>query len=414
MARLIPYMSRNDEMGKKHYIQGLPDKDRHLVKAHAPLDFDAAVELSATLYDDVLAVEEKMEEPEKKWVGSNKRFRGEHGDTVDKRVKTENLGTCRKCRKTHSGECSMKSILCFRCGQTRHFANDCKAGPKCYKCGGFGHISRECKGKKGEGSSKGHAEDKKDDVKPKANARAFTMTKAEAKTDPNVVSGTFLVNDVPASVLFDSGASRSFVAHSFYGKLRRMPRNIEEPFCVETAVGQPTSVTDALDDCFIDLEGHRFPARLFIITLGGFDVVLGMDWLSAFNADIVCREKLIRLTSLEGSLVTVYGDKVCSSPKIISMMKAVKFLRRGCGAYLVYVIDDVVERKELADMPVVCDFPDVFPDDLTGVPPEREIEFQTDLLPGAQPVAIAPYRLAPTEMKELMEQLQDLLDKGFI
>ncbi|XP_022042227.1 uncharacterized protein LOC110944889 [Helianthus annuus] len=180
-------------------------------------------------------------------------------------------------RKNALWECSMKTILCFRCGQTGHFANDCKAGPKCYKCGGFGHISRECKGKKGEGSSQGPAEDKKEDVKPKANARAFTMTRAEAKTDPNVVSGTFLVNDVPASVLFDSGASRSFVAHSFCGKLPRMPRKIEEPFCVETVVGRPTSVTDALDDCFIDLEGHRFPASLFIITLGGFDVVLRMD-----------------------------------------------------------------------------------------------------------------------------------------
>ncbi|KAI3670853.1 hypothetical protein L1987_87495 [Smallanthus sonchifolius] len=96
------------------------------------------------------------------------------------------------------------------------------------------------------------------------------------------------------------------------------------------------------------------------------------------------------------------------------MMKAVKSLRRGCGAYLAYVTNTEAKSVDLSEVPVVQEFADVFPDDLTGVPLEREIEFQIDLQPGAQPVSKAPYRLAPTEMKELIEQFQDLLDKGFI
>jgi hypothetical protein len=99
---------------------------------------------------------------------------------------------------------------------------------------------------------------------------------------------------------------------------------------------------------------------------------------------------------------------------VISMLKAERCMRRGCQTYLAYVIEEKAKSRELGDVPVVCDFPDVFPDDLSGVPPDREIEFQIDLLPGAQPVAKVPYHLAPSEMKELMAQLQDLLDKGFI
>jgi hypothetical protein len=101
-------------------------------------------------------------------------------------------------------------------------------------------------------------------------------------------------------------------------------------------------------------------------------------------------------------------------PGIISMMKAGRCMKRGYQAYLAYVIEEKAKTRELGEVPVVCDFPDVFPDDLSGVPPDREIEFQIDLVPGAQPVAKVPYRLAPSEMKEFMAHLQDLLDKGFI
>ncbi|KAI3695424.1 hypothetical protein L1987_78421 [Smallanthus sonchifolius] len=96
------------------------------------------------------------------------------------------------------------------------------------------------------------------------------------------------------------------------------------------------------------------------------------------------------------------------------MIKAESYMRRGCEAYLAYVIDDRMKMKELKNVPVVCNFPEVFPEDLPGLPPDREIEFQINLLPGAEPVAKAPYRLVPSEMKELMSQLEELTEKGFI
>ena len=95
-------------------------------------------------------------------------------------------------------------------------------------------------------------------------------------------------------------------------------------------------------------------------------------------------------------------------------MKATKALSKGCESFVAYVIDAKKEEKSLANIPVVCDYPEVFPDDLPGLPPVREVEFRIELVPGATPIAKAPYRLAPSEIREVMTQIQDLLDKGFI
>ncbi|GKD57834.1 putative reverse transcriptase domain-containing protein [Tanacetum coccineum] len=103
---------------------------------------------------------------------------------------------------------------------------------------------------------------------------------------------------------------------------------------------------------------------------------------------------------------------------IISCTKAQEYLSKGCDVFLAHITmkeaKDKSEGKRLEDVPIVRDFPEVFPEDLPGIPPARQVEFQIDLVPGAAPVARAPYRLAPSEMKELAEQLQKLSDKGFI
>ncbi|KAI3814365.1 hypothetical protein L1987_19118 [Smallanthus sonchifolius] len=169
--------------------------------------------------------------------------------------------------------------------------------------------------------------------------------------------------------------------------------------------------TDEYETC---TKCGRFPSRLFLLALRGFDIVVGMDWLDANEAQIICKRKTIHLKAIDGSPITVYGDWNCTMPNVISMIKAESYMRNGCEAYLAYVIDNRIKTKELKDVPVVCNFPEVFPDDLPGLPPDREIEFQIGLLPGAQPVAKAPYRLVPSEMKELMSQLEELTEKGFI
>ncbi|GJT01680.1 hypothetical protein Tco_0822849 [Tanacetum coccineum] len=153
------------------------------------------------------------------------------------------------------------------------------------------------------------------------------------------------------------------------------------------------------------------------VPLGSFDVIIGMDWLTKYHGVIICDEKIVRvpfgreMLIFQGNGNNKRGE---SRLNIISCSKAQEYLSKGCDVFLAHITTkeakDESEGKRLEDVPIVRDFPK----DLMGIPPARQVEFQIDLVPGAAPVARAPYRLASSEMKELAEQLQELSDKGFI
>ena len=116
-------------------------------------------------------------------------------------------------------------------------------------------------------------------------------------------------------------------------------------------------------------------------------------------------------------VLTVYGEGTRTGSAFCSTARARQSLHQGCRGFVAYVMDVSVDSEgpeSVDEVPIVREFPDVFPEDLPGVPPERQVEFGIELVPGAAPIAKAPYRLAPPEMQELSSQLQELLGKGFI
>ncbi|XP_070057797.1 uncharacterized protein [Nicotiana tomentosiformis] len=145
-----------------------------------------------------------------------------------------------------------------------------------------------------------------------------------------------------------------------------------------------------------------------------FDVILGMDWLSPYHALLDCHPKAVTLAMPELSRLEWKGTLSQSISKVISYVKARHRVEKGRLAYLAYIRDPSAGIPSLDSVPVVREFQDVFPADLSGMPPERDIEFCIDLALGTQPISIPPYRMAPPELKILKEQLQDLLDQGFI
>ncbi|GJU90956.1 putative reverse transcriptase domain-containing protein [Tanacetum coccineum] len=157
------------------------------------------------------------------------------------------------------------------------------------------------------------------------------------------------------------------------------------------------------------------------IELGSFDAIIGMDWLAKYQAVIMCAEKIVCIPWGNETLI-IHDDGSnqgnVTRLNIISCTKTQKYMEKGFPIFLAHVttkeVEDKSEKKRLENVPIVQDFPEVFPEDLSGLPPTRQVEFQIDLVPGAAPVARAPYRLAPSEMKELSEQLKELSDKGFI
>nr|GEU74431.1 hypothetical protein [Tanacetum cinerariifolium] len=146
---------------------------------------------------------------------------------------------------------------------------------------------------------------------------------------------------------------------------------------IKMADGNLVSTNTVIKGATLNLLNQHFEIDLMLIKLGSFDVVIGMDWLSKYHAKILCDEKVVHIP-IDGETLIIRDE------------------------------------KRIEDIPLVKEFPNVFPEDLPGLPPIRQVEFQIDLIPGAAPVACAPYRLAPLEMQELSNQLQELIDRGFI
>src|ERR671932_1100588 len=239
------------------------------------------------------------------------------------------------------------------------------------------------------------------------------MTLDAATATDDVITGMFLINWVPARVLFDTGANRSFMSVSFSDKLNLAPKAIR-PLNVEVADGKVVPVTSSVSGATIDIDRKEFPIDCLLLPLGHFDVVLGMGWLCNNKARIKCEKKIISFPLPDGTKVIARGERNGVGCPLTSVMKANKCISKGCEAFLSFVIDAKDNGKSLNSIPVVSEYPEVFPEELPGLPPVREVEFKIELVPGATPVAKAPYRLAPSEIREVMTQIQDLLDRGFI
>jgi hypothetical protein len=151
--------------------------------------------------------------------------------------------------------------------------------------------------------------------------------------------------------------------------------------------------------CSLNLHDHLFPIDLMPLEVGSFDIVIGMDWLSANRAEIVCSEKMVRIPLPEGQLLEIHGETHGKVLRIISCMKARKYLLGQYQAFLAQIVEKKPEGKKISEIPVVRDFPGVFLEDVSGLSLVLQVEFRIELVPGAAPVAKAPYRLAPTEME---------------
>nr|GEY10025.1 hypothetical protein [Tanacetum cinerariifolium] len=313
------------------------------------LAYQLAGQLIQDKADDATEGEKRKGESDRGGRGDNRR---EHN-----RRQNQRRGDCWKCTK---------------CGKLGHKTERCQTSEmSCYNCNEKGHRKRDCpkfgRNRQGGNNRRG----------------VYQLGAVNAQEDPKVVTSTFLLNNHYATALFDSGADRSFVSTKFSTLIDIKPVEIDTSYEVELADGKIVSTSNVLKGCTLNLLNHSFPIDLMVIELGSFDVVIEMDWLSKNEAAILCGKK-----------------------------KAQKYIENGCELFLAQVTGTVSKEKRVEDVPVIRDFPEVFPEDFPGLLPPRQVEFRIDLIPGATPVARAPYRLAPSELKELSEQLKELSEKG--
>ncbi|GJS13709.1 putative reverse transcriptase domain-containing protein [Tanacetum coccineum] len=244
---------------------------------------------------------------------------------------------------------NQQGIVCYECGRPRHFRKDC---PK---------LRNRNRGNKTKNQTGGN----------EATTRDYAIGGGGTNHDSNVVTGTFLLNNCHASMLFNLGVDRSFMSSTFSALLDLAPSTLDTSYIVELAYGRISETNVVLRGCTLGLLGHPFDIDLMPVELGSFNVIIGDD----------------------------YDDRSKLKLNIISCTKTLKYIEKGCQVYLPQVtskkIEDKTEDKRLEDVSIVREFTKVFPEDMPGLPPARQVEFQIDLVPGAAP-------------------LQELSDRGFI
>jgi hypothetical protein len=276
-----------------------------------------------------------------------------------------------------------------------------------FKCREFGHYANNCPKREIQTPQKGYgqrlgqpsSQARTGNCTPQGNraqqnyvrGKINHVTVEQAHEAPEVVLGTFRVNSEPASVLFDSGASHSFITNQFVEK-HNLPMNPMKKQLVVTSPGGEMKASHICPWVNLKLNEIDFLADLVVLKSWGINVILGMDWLHKHYGVIQCRKRSVVLTSPQKNRIEFKVDASSEEQGTVNSAKG----------------------KSLEEIKVVNEYPDVFPDELPGMPPDCDIEFHIELLPGTAPIYIRPYVMSVKDLAKLKKQIDELLSKGYI
>ncbi|KAE8693084.1 UDP-Glycosyltransferase superfamily protein isoform 1 [Hibiscus syriacus] len=190
--------------------------------------------------------------------------------------------------------------------------------------------------------------------------------------------------------------------------------NTEHSVIIQSPLGKSIMLDRIFRQFLIEINGEIFPADLMELPLEEFDLILGVDWLDKHRVNIDFETKRDVLKTPDNRKIIMIGERRGFLTNVVSALVAEKTIRKGSEAFLDYILDTRSPQSDIEGIRIVKEFPDVFPEELSGLPPDREVEFEIEVYYGYTPVSMAPYRMAPKELKELKVQLQELLDRGFI
>jgi hypothetical protein len=262
----------------------------------------------------------------------------------------------------------------FNCGHSGHFAQECTT-PK--KTATQGHITHPSRGPQKVAIAK--------------TGRVNYTTMEDIPKGEQVLTGTFSLNRHPAIILFDSRASHDFISKACTQKHQLTIEYMLTPYMISTPKGKLFTRQVAVNPS-LNLGGRVFQTCLIVLEGQEIDVILGMGWMKRHKAMLDTAARTVHLDSpVHGSTTLQLSLPLVVPPSVHH-----------------------TTTQNLEDIPVACEFPDVFPEDLSGMPPDRGVEFIIELQPGTTPISRRQYKMTPKELAELNVQLNKLIDKGYI
>ncbi|GKA12613.1 putative reverse transcriptase domain-containing protein [Tanacetum coccineum] len=384
------FLEESDKVEK--YVGGLPHMIRGNVMSYQPKTMEQAIEFANDHMDQkVLTIFERQVEQKRKLDFNAGTIRGTNNKTRDRTLgELTLLGPVRGRGTRDHCPCVQNATITTK-GDVLPYVISARRSAIWLVTIGIlvlvGHFKKEFpklkNGNHGNQCGNGNAP-----------AKVYVVGNVGTNPDFNVVTGTFLLNDHYASILFDTGAKISFVSTTFSSLIDITPTTLDHYYDVELADGKIIGINTIIRGCTLNFLNHPFNINLMPVELGSFDVIIGMDWLSKYHAVIHCVEKIVRIPWGNETLIfhgdgSNQGNRTCLN--IISCTKTQKYLLKGHHVFLAHVTmketEDKSGEKRLEDVPIVRDFPKVFLEDLSGLPPTRQVEFQIDLMSGAAPIA---------------------------
>ncbi|XP_061369612.1 uncharacterized protein LOC133312436 [Gastrolobium bilobum] len=290
-------------------------------------------------------------------------------------AKPTNPPKCTNCGKDHWGACHNSHLICYRCGKSGHYARDC------YQAGGQTQIVQVV-------------------TTAPTTGRVYTVDAKEVEKAPNMIRGTIFIDTFDFRVLFDSGVTHSFISGQVAFALNLPMFEFSPPMEVTTATREKCRIDVYCKNVKFMYEGREYTIDLYCLPMLSLEIILGMDWLAKYGVMLDCCSKRVIVPRDEANSTT---------STFTSVLQVSKALREGSQGYIFMGVVEEKKKTDLSKILVVSEFIDVFPEEVTQLPPEREIEFSIDLIPGVGPIS-----MAPLELKELKTQLEDLLSKQFI
>ncbi|KAA3461472.1 Gag protease polyprotein-like protein [Gossypium australe] len=326
---------------------------------------------------------------------------------------------CRYCNRRHSSECWRRIGACFRCGVVGHKIIECPLMVELRQALIQGLVSNLLGVVVRFGMVmvadvvKEHQAEVQDKLKLD-NQLWFMRRHHEDRDAADVIVGTFIIHSLSYFALIDCRSMHYYVSNGVVGNLGIVAEDTSRELSVISPLGQFVQVSKVYRRCRIEVHGFMFPVDSMELPFGGFDLILGTDWLVEHWVGLEYKSKRVTFKNGDNLEVVMLGERQVYFSNVIPALVAEKLVRKGCYAYLAYVCDTSSVGSTIEEIHTVKDFPEVFPEELSGLPLDREVEFRIKLFLGTAPVSIVPYRMAPKELKKLKLQLQELLDRGFI